>query len=130
MNDFNAELVICDKHRKRANEIASMQLIGEVKDKNVILVDDICDTAGTLVKAASLIKEKGAISVRAVCTHAILSGQAFARLRDSELTEIIMTDTLPMSGSLDKIKVLTCAELFAKAIQKIHEHQSISPLFM
>lgn len=127
---FNAELVICDKHRKRANEIASMQLIGEVKDKNVILVDDICDTAGTLVKAASLIKEKGALSVRAVCTHAILSGQAFARLRDSELIEIIMTDTLPIAGNLDKIKILSCAELFAKAIQKIHEHQSISPLFM
>ncbi len=127
---FSAEMVICDKHRKRANEIASMQVIGDVTDANVVLVDDMIDTAGTICKAAGILKEKGAISVRAVCTHGILSGKAYDNIENSELEEVIITDTIPGAKSSDKIKVLTVADLFAKGIRKIHDHESISSLFI
>lgn len=128
---FEAEMVVCDKHRKRANEVASMQVIGDVKDKNVILVDDIIDTAGTLTKAANLLKEKGAISVRAFCTHPILSGKAYENVDSSELEELVVTDSIKINeGQSSKIKVASMAELFAKAIRKIHDHESISSLFI
>lgn len=126
---FNAEVVICDKRRKRANEIESMSIIGDVTGQDIVLIDDICDTAGTLSKAASLIMEKGAKSVRAVCTHAVLSGNAYATIEKSELTELIVTDTIPLKHSSSKIKVLSTADLFAKAIASVNEHASISELF-
>jgi len=127
---FEADMVVCDKHRKRANEIASMQVIGDVTDADVILVDDMVDTAGTICKAANLLKEKGARSVRAVCTHGVLSGKAYENIENSELEELIITDTIPQKNHSNKIRVLTVADLFAKAIRKIHDHESISSLFI
>ncbi len=126
---FEVGIVICDKHRKRANEVASMQVIGDVEGKDVVLVDDMIDTAGTICKAATIIKEKGASSVRAVCTHGVLSGKAYENIEESELEEVLVTDTLPVQGS-DKIKVLSVAGLFAKGIRRIHTNQSISKLFI
>lgn len=126
---FNAEVVICDKQRKRANEIESMTLIGDVTDQDIVLIDDICDTARTLAKAAQLIMDKGARSVRAVCTHPVLSGSAIETVENSALAELIVTDTIPLKGSSPKITVLSTAELFAKAIMNVNEHGSISQLF-
>ncbi|MGF7042189.1 ribose-phosphate pyrophosphokinase [Mucilaginibacter lappiensis] len=126
---FNAEVVICDKRRKRANEIESMTLIGDVTDQDIVLIDDICDTAGTLAKAAGLIMERGARSVRAVCTHPVLSGKAYETIENSALTELIVTDTIPLKYESPKIKVLSTAELFARAISNVNEHGSISQLF-
>lgn len=126
---FNAEVVICDKQRKRANEIESMSIIGDVTGQDVVLIDDICDTAGTLSKAASLIMENGANSVRAVCTHPVLSGKAYETIEKSVLTELIVTDTIPLKHQSDKIKVLSTADLFASAIKNVNEHGSISDLF-
>jgi len=126
---FNAEVVICDKRRKRANEIESMTLIGDVTDQDIVLIDDICDTAGTLAKAAGLIMERGARSVRAVCTHPVLSGNAYETIEKSVLAELIVTDTIPLKYSSSKIRVLSTAELFAKAIMNVNEHGSISQLF-
>ncbi|MDB5120465.1 MAG: ribose-phosphate pyrophosphokinae [Sphingobacteriales bacterium] len=126
---FNAEVVICDKRRKRANEIESMSIIGDVTGRDVVLIDDICDTAGTLAKAASLIMENGANSVRAVCTHPVLSGKAYEIVANSALAELIVTDTIPLKQESEKIKVLSTADLFAKAIANVNEHASISALF-
>ncbi|GGC61491.1 ribose-phosphate pyrophosphokinase [Pedobacter quisquiliarum] len=126
---FNAEVVICDKRRKRANEIESMSIIGDVTGMDVVLIDDIIDTAGTLSKAAGLIMEKGAKSVRAVCTHPVLSGKAYETIENSMLTELIVTDTIPLKRESEKIRVLSTAELFAKAIANVNEHGSISDLF-
>jgi ribose-phosphate pyrophosphokinase len=126
---FNAEVVICDKQRKRANEIESMSIIGDVTGQDIVLIDDICDTAGTLAKAASLIMEKGANSVRAVCSHAVLSGKAYETIENSALAELIVTDTIPLKQESSKIKVLSTADLFAKAISNVNEHGSISDLF-
>lgn len=126
---FNAEVVICDKTRKRANEIESMSIIGDVTGRDVVLIDDICDTAGTLAKAAALIMESGANSVRAVCTHPVLSGNAYQTIENSALAELIVTDTIPLKHTSPKIKVLSTADLFAKAIANVNEHASISDLF-
>ncbi len=127
---FAAEMVVCDKHRKRANEVASMQVIGDVEGKNVILVDDMIDTGGTLSKAANLIMEKGAKSVRAFCTHPLLSGNAYENIENSALTELVVSDSIPLKKTSKKIKVASLAELFAKVIRKIHDHESISSLFV
>ncbi|HEY0298908.1 MAG TPA: ribose-phosphate pyrophosphokinase [Arachidicoccus sp.] len=129
-NYFNAEMVICDKHRKRANEIASMVVIGEVEGKDIVLIDDICDTAGTLTKAAGLLKEKGAKSVRALCTHPILSGKAYETIENSVLEEIVVCDTIPLREKSSKIKVLSVADLFAIAIKNAYENKSITSLFI
>lgn len=126
---FNAEVVICDKRRKRANEIESMSIIGDVTGQDIVLIDDIIDTAGTLSKAASLIMEKGANSVRAVCTHAVLSGKAYETIENSALTELIVTDTIPLKQESAKIRVLSTADLFSRAIANVNEHASISELF-
>ena len=126
---FKAEVVICDKRRKRANEIEAMTLIGDVTDQDIVLIDDICDTAGTLSKAAALIMERGARSVRAVCTHPVMSGKAYETLENSVLTELIVTDTIPLKRPSEKIRVLSTADLFAKAIMNVNEHGSISQLF-
>ncbi|GAB3337019.1 ribose-phosphate pyrophosphokinase [Marivirga atlantica] len=127
---FKVDMVVCDKHRQKANEVAAMQVIGDVKGKDVILFDDLVDTAGTLCKAADVLKEKGAKSVRAVITHPVLSGKAYENIAGSTLDELITTDTLPLREKSDKIKVLTVADMFAKAIRKIHDHESISSLFI
>ncbi len=127
---FDADLAVCDKHRKEANKVDSMRLIGEVEGKDVVLVDDLVDTAGTICKAASLLKEKGAKSVRAVCTHAVLSGKAYENIEGSELEELVVSDTIPLKQQSSKIKVLTVSNLFAKAIRKIHDNESISSLFI
>jgi len=127
---FDAELAVCDKYRKEANKVESMRLIGEVEGKDVVLVDDLVDTAGTICKAAAWLKEKGARSVRAVCTHPVLSGNAYETIENSVLDEIAVTDTIPLKKKSKKIKVLTVSDLFAKAIRKIHDHESVSSLFI
>ncbi len=127
---LNCELAICYKQRKKANEIDSMTVIGDVKGKNVIIVDDMCDTAGTLVKAAQLMMDNGAVSVRAMCTHPVLSGAAYERIEKSCLTELIVTDTIPLKHKSDKIKVLTTAGLFADVISRLQNLQSISSHFI
>jgi ribose-phosphate pyrophosphokinase len=127
---FNAELAVCDKYRKEANKVSSMRLIGEVEGKDVVLVDDLVDTAGTICKAAALLKEKGAKSVRAVCTHPVLSGKAYENIENSMLEELAVSDTIPLKQTSSKIKVLTVSNLYAKAIRKIHDNESISSLFI
>lgn len=127
---FDADLAVCDKHRKEANKVESMRLIGEVEGKDVVLVDDLVDTAGTICKAAALLKEKGATSVRAVCTHAVLSGKAYENIENSALEELVVSDTIPLKQKSTKIKVLSVSDLFAKAIRKIHDNESISSLFI
>jgi len=127
---FNAEMVICDKHRKRANEIASMVVIGDVTDRDVVLVDDICDTGGTLAKAAGLLKEKGARSVRALITHPVLSGKAYENIENSVLEELVVCDTIPLKKESPKIKVISVADLFAIAIRNAYENKSITSLFI
>ena len=127
---FDCGLVICDKYRKKANEIAEMTVIGDVEGKDVILVDDIIDTAGTLCTAAQALIDKGARSVRAVCTHAVLSGPAYERLEKSVLTELVVSDTIPLKEKSEKIKVVSTAKLFSRAIRNTHEHRSISALFV
>jgi ribose-phosphate pyrophosphokinase len=126
---FNAEMVVCDKHRVRANEVASMQVIGNVEGSNVIIIDDLIDTAGTICKAAEVLLDKGAISVRAVCTHGVLSGKAYENIDNSKLVELIVSDTIPSKPN-PKIKVLSVGDLFAKAIRKNHDNESISSLFI
>ena len=123
-------LAICHKHRKKANEVAEMTVIGDVTGKDVILVDDMCDTAGTLTKAAELFIEKGAKTVRAFCTHAVLSGPAYERINNSKLTELIVTDTIPLAQQSDKIRVVTIADLFADVIGKVVKNESISTHFI
>lgn len=127
---FDRPIAICDKYRKRANEVASMTIIGDVEGADVIIVDDLVDTAGTLCRAADLVIERGARSVRALATHPILSGSAYDNVEKSKLTELIVTDTVPLKGHSDKIKVLPSASLFATAIRNAHENESISALFV
>lgn len=123
-------LALCHKHRRRPNEVAEMTVIGDVEGKDVILVDDMCDTAGTLTAAADLFMSKGALSVRAFCTHAVLSGPAYDRINNSKLTELIVTDTIPLKQKSDKIRVITVADLFADVIRRMVNNQSISSHFV
>ncbi len=127
---LNCDVVICYKQREKANVISHMELIGDVKGQNVILVDDMVDTAGTLTKAADMMIERGALSVRAICTHAILSGNAFERIENSNLKELIVTDSIPHERTSDKIKVVSSADLFAHVMRSIHENKSISEKFI
>jgi ribose-phosphate pyrophosphokinase len=126
---LNLDMVIVDKERKRANEIASMTLIGDVTGKDVILIDDIIDTGNTLAKSAQMLKEKGALSVRAMCTHPVLSGKAYETLEDSCIDELVVCDTIPLKKESKKIKVLSVSTLFANAIRNVTEFESISSLF-
>ena len=107
-----------------------MELIGDVTGKNVVLVDDMVDTAGTLTKAADLMMERGAKSVRAICTHHILSGEAYERLEASKLEELIVTDSIPLKQESEKLRVLSCAELFAAVMYNVHHNESISNKFV
>ena len=127
---LECDVVICYKQRAKANIISHMELIGDVKGKNVVLVDDMVDTAGTLTKAADLMIERGAISVRAICTHPILSGNSYEKITNSKLEELIVTDSIPLSQENDKIKVLTCADLFADVMHRVHNNTSISSKFI
>ncbi len=127
---LTSEVVICYKQREKANIITHMELIGNVEGKNVILVDDMVDTAGTLTKAADLMKERGAISVRSICTHALLSGNAYEKIEGSQLEELIVTDSIYPKVSHPKVKVLSCAPLFAEVMKNVHYNKSISSKFI
>ena len=127
---LESDVVICYKQRAKANIISHMELIGNVEGKNVVLVDDMVDTAGTLTKAADLMMERGALSVRAICTHPILSGNAYERIENSKLEELIVTDSIPLSQKNSKIKVLSCADLFADVMYQVHHNKSISSKFI
>lgn len=127
---LGSEVVVCYKQRKKANVIETMELIGDVRGRNVILVDDMIDTGGTLAKAADVMMEKGALSVRAICTHAILSGAAYEKIENSQLTELIVTDSIPLKRPSDKIRVLSCAELFADVMHMVQNNNSISNKFI
>jgi ribose-phosphate pyrophosphokinase len=129
-NHLHSPLVICHKSRTKPNEVASMRVIGDVKDKNVIILDDIVDTAGTLAKAADLMMQQGAKSVRAAVTHPVLSGKAYETIENSALSEIFVTDTIPLKQKSNKIKVLSATELFADIIKKVYNYESISSSFI
>lgn len=123
-------LVICHKSRKKANIVDELTVIGDVEGKNVIILDDMIDTAGTITKAADMMIERGAASVRAFATHAVLSGPAYERINDSKITEVVVTDSLPIKPLSEKIKVLSIADVFADVINKVYNYQSISSNFI
>jgi ribose-phosphate pyrophosphokinase len=123
-------MVLCYKLRKKPNVIEEMSIIGEVEGKNVVIIDDMVDTAGTLVLAADMMKDRGANSIRAFATHPILSGNAIERINNSALEELVVTDSVPFKNSSGKIKVLSIAEIFAKTIQAVNLNQSISTNFV
>ncbi len=127
---LESDVVICYKQRAKANIISHMELIGDVTGKNVVLVDDMVDTAGTLTKAADLMMERGALSVRAICTHPILSGNAYERLEKSKLEELIVTNSIPLKQESKKLRVLSCADLFAEVMYNVHHNKSISNKFV
>jgi len=128
-NKLGLDMVIVDKRREKANVSEVMNIIGDVEGKDVILIDDMVDTAGTMVKAAAALKEKGAKSVRAFATHGVLSGPAIERIRDSVLEELLITDTIPLNKECKKIRVLKTAKLFAEVIRRIMNNESINKLF-
>jgi len=127
---LNTEVVICYKHREKANVVSKMMLIGGVKGKDVVMIDDMVDTAGTLTKAADLMISQGASSVRAICTHGLFSANAYERLENSQLTEIVVTNTIPREHKSSKIKEISVAVLFADTIKRIHDKKSISENFI
>jgi ribose-phosphate pyrophosphokinase len=127
---LKSDVVICYKQRKKANIISHMELIGNVEGKNVVLVDDMVDTAGTLTTAADLMMERGAKSVRAICTHPLLSGKAYERIENSKLKELIISDSIPIKNKSKKIKVLSSANLFAEVMKNVHNNKSINPFFI
>tara|TARA_B100000003_G_C10929088_1_gene370335 strand:+ start:178 stop:1110 length:933 start_codon:yes stop_codon:yes gene_type:complete len=127
---LKCDVVICYKQRSKANKISHMELIGDVKNKNVILVDDIVDTAGTLTKASDLMMSRGALSVQAICTHALLSGDAEKKIDNSSLKELVVTDSIPRKTENKKINILSCAELFAEVMYNVHHNKSISTKYL
>ncbi|EAH6228134.1 ribose-phosphate pyrophosphokinase [Campylobacter upsaliensis] len=124
------DIIIVDKRREKANESEVMNIIGDVNGKDVVLVDDIIDTAGTIVKAAKALKEKGANSVMACCTHAVLSGEAYERIAKGDLDELVITDTIPLKKEHEKIKVLSVAPIFAEVIRRVYHNESVNSLFI
>ncbi len=131
-SNLNAPLVVCHKHREKANEVAKMMAIGEVKDRNIVIFDDMIDTGGTITKAANMFMDMGARSVRAVATHAVLSGPAYENINNSKLCEVIVTDTLPLRKDKDtsKFTVLSSADVFADVIERVHNYKEISSQFI
>jgi len=127
---LESDVVICYKQRAKANVISHMELIGNVEGKNVVLVDDMVDTAGTLTKAADLMMERGALSVRAITSHGLLTGKAVDRIEKSQLSELIITDSIPVENESNKIKVLSCADLFADVMHRVHHNTSIASKFL
>lgn len=127
---LKSDVVICYKQRAKANVIESMTVIGDVEGRDIILVDDLVDTGGTLTKAADMMMDKGASSVRAFCTHAVLSGKAYENIANSKITELVVTDTIPLKQESSKIKVLSVADLFAKVLHSVHNFESISSNFI
>ncbi len=127
---LNAEMVISYKLRKKANEIEEYKVIGDIKGKNILIIDDIIDTAGTITTAARMMMEEGAKSIRVIATHPVLSGPAYERIEKSDITEVIVTDTIPLRKQSKKIKVLSVAQLFATVISNVHNNESISKNFM
>jgi len=127
---LGSDVVICYKQRAKANVISHMELIGDVEDKNVVLVDDMVDTAGTLTRAADLMMDRGARSVRAITTHGLLSGNAVEKIENSRLEQLIVTDSIPISAKSDKITVLSCADLFADVMHRVHHNTSIASKFI
>lgn len=127
---LKSDIVICYKQRSKANVVDSMTLMGEVEGRDIMLVDDLIDTGGTLTKAADMMMDRGAKSVRAICTHAILSGKAYETIENSKLTELIVTDTVPLKRESSKIRVLSIADLFAKVLHSVHSYESISSHFV
>ncbi|WP_200762534.1 ribose-phosphate pyrophosphokinase [Nitrosophilus alvini] len=129
-NRLGLDMVIVDKRREKANESEVMNIIGDVEGKDVILVDDMIDTAGTIVKAASALKKNGANSVMACCTHPVLSGPAYERIEEGELDELVVSDTLPLKKDTEKIKVLSVAPLFGEVIRRVYHNESVNSLFV
>ncbi|MCD4737224.1 MAG: ribose-phosphate pyrophosphokinase [Bacteroidales bacterium] len=127
---LNTGFVICYKQRSKPNEVKKMELIGEVEGKDVILVDDIIDTAGSITKAAKLMMDRGAATVRAFCTHPVFSGDAIQRINDSQFTEVVVSDTIPLRQKCDKVKVVSTSELFGEVIKRVQKSKSISSLFV
>ncbi len=127
---LQCDVVICYKQRAKANVISHMELIGDVQGKNVVLVDDMVDTAGTLTRAADLMMERGAKSVRAITTHGLLSGDAYEKIEKSQLLELIITDSIPIKKESGKVRVLTCADLFADVMHRVHHNTSIASKFL
>jgi ribose-phosphate pyrophosphokinase len=127
---LKSDIVICHKERAKANVVEKMTVIGNVEGKDIVLVDDLIDTAGTITKAADMMLDKGAKSVRAVCTHAVLSGKAYENIEKSRIAELVVTDTIPLKQQLDKIKVISVADLFAKVLHNVHNFESISSHFI
>ena len=127
---LNSEMVVCYKQREKANEVGKMMLIGDVTGKDIVIVDDMVDTAGTLTKAAELMKDLGANSVRAICTHGVFSGPAYQRIDESVLKEVVVTDTIPKDHISNKINVLSIANLFANSIDAVLKNESISKNFL
>lgn len=123
-------LVLCNKTRARANVVATMQIIGDVKDKNVIIVDDMVDTAGTITKAANIMKEAGALSVRAIASHCVMSGPATERVEQSCLEEIVFSDSIPYTKRCSKVKQLSVAGMFAETIKRVVNNESISSQYL
>ena len=123
-------LVLCHKTREKANVVASMQIIGDVKGKDVVLIDDMVDTAGTITKAADIMKEAGANSVRAIATHCVMSGPASERVQNSQLEELVFTDSIPYSNRCAKVKQLSIADMFAETIRRVLSHESISSQYL
>lgn len=126
---LGTDMVVLYKQRAKPNEVAQMALLGDVKGRDIILVDDIIDTAGTITQAAKVIMDKGAASIRAFCTHPVLSGNAYERLEKAPFNEIVVSDTIPLQKAMDKIMVLTTANLLADVIRRVHKHKSISSLY-
>jgi ribose-phosphate pyrophosphokinase len=127
---LGVNMAICYKERKIHNQVARMALIGDVKDKDIVLIDDIIDTAGTITMAADMMMDRGARSVRAFCTHPVLSGAAYEKIENSAITELVVTDTIPLKQESSKIKVISVADLFADVVSRVHNYESISSTFI